>query len=470
MPDDPPPNPPDASPVQGEAPTAPVGEEPGFARSDWFCFAITATAALTLYLVTLAPDVSLGFSGIFATGGMYAGVAHPPGYPLSTLWAWLFIYLVPVGTVAWRAALSSAVAGALACGVIALMVSRMGSAMAARLREGQPPPRKWQNRLRLASGFAAGMSFGANGPFWSRAVIPDVWTLSILLLCLVLGLLLRWMLRPEQKRFLFAAAFVYGLALTNSQIQLSLLPAIPFLVWVGNRHLARDMFFTGVALGVVGVIGSFQGWFAFLGLETAAPHPLFRFLLFGGAMAFAISFALVLLTRRLFTEWQTLLGCTTLFLLGLSLYFYVPVASMTNPPLNWGYARTVQGFFHTIRRGQYERIHPTETLSAFAKQSRAYGTVATKQLGWPCVLLALAPFLLLRRLGARARGWLLALLAAYLCLAFLMLAVLNPSVDRQSLELNDVFFSASYVVLALWAGCGLAVVGSLLLKSPPLSA
>jgi hypothetical protein len=399
---------------------------------------------------------------------MYGGVAHPPGYPLSTLWAWLFIHLVPIGTVAWRVALSSAVAGALACGVIALMVSRMGGAMAARLRESRPPETKWQHRLRLASGFAAGMSFGANGPFWSRAVIPDVWTLSILMLCLVLCLLLRWILCPEQKRFLFAAAFVYGLALTNSQIQLSLLPAIPFLVWIGCRQLARDMFFSGVLLFIVCVIGTFRGWFAFLGHEIAAPHPLFKFLVIGGNMAFILSLALIVLTRRFFTEWRSLIGCTTCFLLGLSLYFYVPVASMTNPPLNWGYARTVQGFFHTITRGQYERIHPTETFSNFAKQSRAYATVATKQLGWPCLLLALIPFLFLGRLDARERGWLLALLAAYVCLAFLMLAVLNPSVDRQSLELNDAFFSASYVVVALWAGCGLAVAGSLVVKpSPP---
>lgn len=462
------PNPPDATSASTGTPaTAASDEGASFGRSDWLCFAITSAAALTLYLVTLAPDVTFGFSGIFATGGMYAGVAHPPGYPLSTLWAWLFIHLVPHGSVAWRAAFSSAVAGALACGVIALMVSRWGSEMAARLCEAWPPQPPWQHRFRLASGFAAGLSFGTSGPFWSRAVIPDVWTLSILMLCLVFCLLLRWILHPAQKRFLFAAALVYGLTLTNSQIQLSLLPAIPFLVWVGNRQLARDMFFAGVALCIVCVIGTFKGWLAFLGHEITTPHPLFKFLLIGGELAFLLSLALILFTRRLLTEWRSLIGCTACFLLGLSLYFYVPVASMTNPPLNWGYARTVPGFFHTITRGQYERLHPTESLGVFARQIRAYGGVARKQLGWPCLLLAIIPFAFLRRLGVRERGWLLALLAAYLSLAFLMLAVLNPSVDRQSLELNDVFFSASYVVLALWSGYGLAITGSLLMKPPP---
>jgi hypothetical protein len=39
-----------------------------------------------------------------------------------------------------------------------------------------------------------------------------------------------------------------------------------------------------------------------------------------------------------------------------------------------------------------------------------------------------------------------------------MLAVLNPSVDRQSQELNKVYFSASYIVLALWMGYGLIIL------------
>ena len=49
-----------------------------------------------------------------------------------------------------------------------------------------------------------------------------------------------------------------------------------------------------------------------------------------------------------------------------------------------------------------------------------------------------------------------------------MLAVLNPSVDRQSLELITVFFSASCVVLALGMGGGLTVLGARLLQPTSL--
>jgi tetratricopeptide (TPR) repeat protein len=47
---------------------------------------------------------------------------------------------------------------------------------------------------------------------------------------------------------------------------------------------------------------------------------------------------------------------TGLFLAGCAFYLYMPIASFTNPPMNWGYARTKEGFLHAITRGQYEKL------------------------------------------------------------------------------------------------------------------
>jgi hypothetical protein len=435
-----------------------------FDRTDWLSFGVTTLAALTLYFVTLAPDVTLGSAGIFCVGGMYAGVAHPPGYPLSTFWAWAFIELAPLGTIAWRVALSSAVAGALACGVIALMVSRGGAQLAKAASGGSLLSPRRESQLRVGCGFAAGMVFGANGAFWWRAVVQDVWTLSILLMCLVLCLLMRWVYRPDRKRYLYAAAITYGLTLTNSQIQLALAPAIPFLAWVGNRQIGRDLFLAEVLLFVGGLAAAFAGSRDLSGLEWGVAHPLFKLFVAWGVVATAGAVVLTILTRRLLTEWKAIALCATLFLVGLGPYFYLPIASMTNPPMNWGYPRTTQGFFHLITRGQYERIHPTNDAGQFAKQVRAYGAVTAVEFGWPYLGLALVPFLFLRRMAPKERGWVLGLLAAYVYLAFLMLAVLNPSVDRSSLELDKVFFSASYVVLACWLGYGLTLLGLRIMK------
>jgi hypothetical protein len=132
--------------------------------------------------------------------------------------------------------------------------------------------------------------------------------------------------------------------------------------------------------------------------------------------------------------------------------------------VNWGNPRTVEGFIHVVTRGQYERVAPSYFEWRFLEQIRWYFITAGKEFGWPYLQLGLIPFYFLRRLAAFVRRWTLGLLAAYVGLAFLMLAVLNPSRDRQTWELSLTYFSASYVVLALWLGCGLVILGARLTR------
>ena len=46
-------------------------------------------------------------------------------------------------------------------------------------------------------------------------------------------------------------------------------------------------------------------------------------------------------------------GMIVMALLGMAVYLYEPVSCMTDPPMQWGYPRTVEGFFHALSRGQY---------------------------------------------------------------------------------------------------------------------
>src|SRR5436190_8371176 len=118
---------PKASPAKAAGAAPPAGPVPPlFRKIDWWTFAISTLLVFLGYYYTLAPDLTLEDCGELATGSFYAGVPHPPGYPVWTVYTWFFTRLVPISNVAWRVALSSAVAGALACGLIGLMVSRGG--------------------------------------------------------------------------------------------------------------------------------------------------------------------------------------------------------------------------------------------------------------------------------------------------------------------------------------------------------
>ena len=106
-------------------PPAPVA--PLFRRIDWLTLLITAGIIWIVYFLTLAPELTLEDSGELVTGSMYAGIPHPPGYPVWTIYSWLWTVLVPWGNPAWRVALAEAFLGGIACGLLGLMVSRGSS-------------------------------------------------------------------------------------------------------------------------------------------------------------------------------------------------------------------------------------------------------------------------------------------------------------------------------------------------------
>ena len=65
---------------------------------------------------------------------------------------------------------------------------------------------------------------------------------------------------------------------------------------------------------------------------------------------------------------------------------------MTNPPMNWGYPRTKEGFFHALTRGQYDKTNPTDSVFKFFEQVWMYFTGAANEFSLVYLLIALIPF------------------------------------------------------------------------------
>jgi hypothetical protein len=77
------------------------------------------------------------------------------------------------------------------------------------------------------------------------------------------------------------------------------------------------------------------------------------------------------------------------------------------------------------------------------------------------LLAAALPFLLLHKLSSPARKWLVGFLAVWISVSSLTLVGLSPSSDKSSVEVIKPFFSASHLILAIFAGCGLILVSAL---------
>ncbi|MBI3191579.1 MAG: DUF2723 domain-containing protein, partial [Pedosphaera parvula] len=189
--------------------------------------------------------------------------------------------------------------------------------------------------------------------------------------------------------------------------------------------------------------------------------PLFVIYNLVGLGSLATCVWLTLQTGKLLTEWKPVLILGGLWLLGAAFYFYMPLAGMTNPPLNWGYPRTWGGFIHAFTRGQYEKTNPTSDPFRFFRQLQMYFDGAVEEFNFVNLLIGLVPFVFFMRMQKRERAWLTGLTAIYLGLAVLLLILLNPNTDRQSKEQSRVFFTASHVVIAMAVGYGLTLIGGL---------
>ncbi len=95
--------------------------------------------------------------------------------------------------------------------------------------------------------------------------------------------------------------------------------------------------------------------------------------------------------------------------LGVSFYLYMPIVSdLRNPPMNWGYPRTWEGFKHAIMRGQYEAIKMPDFFSRpgfelFLKQLGFYFQDLRMQFTLVAAALALIPFALWKAVVRKAR-------------------------------------------------------------------
>jgi hypothetical protein len=175
-----------------------------------------AAASLVLYVATLQPD----FGGPedtpkFQFIGYVLGIPHPPGYPLYVLLSHAFVAL-PIGTIAYRANLFSAVMAAVACALVYVIGRQLGA-------------RRWSS-LCAALGLATGASF------WRSAVFAEVYSLAAVMAALTIALLLAWGARGGTRRLL-AAIGAFALGLGNHLTIVGMAPAFALYVFARDRHV-----------------------------------------------------------------------------------------------------------------------------------------------------------------------------------------------------------------------------------------
>lgn len=304
-----------------------TGSDPKAAKLASF---VVFALSLALYFATAARTVTLVDSGELIVAAATLGVAHPPGFPVWTLLGHAFS-LLPLGSVAFRVTLLSAVSAAIAA-ALATAVSRvLGAARATetaggrKRRAAQPPTPAVAPSLAVATGLVV----ATERTFWFYATVAEVYTLTAALL-LGSGLaLLEWRRRRREEelrshRLLIAAGALLGLAL-------------------GTHHVTAILVLPGMLLFAIRV----GGWRS-PGLRRAALAAI--------ALAMAA-------------------------------YAYLPLAASRDPVLAWGDPRHLHTFWwHVTGKWYQENLFQT-SLQRMAENLAALPALLWQELG-PVLLLS----------------------------------------------------------------------------------
>ncbi len=216
---------------------------------------------------------------------------------------------------------------------------------------------------------------------------------------------------------------------------------------------------------------------AFTLLRNGAMHGLTHPASWWFCWAIAWNFVLLALAWLTLPHGRSVAGAAFFAQLGVSFYAYMPVVSdLRNPPMNWGYPRTWEGFKHAIMRGQYEAIgvpsfESAEKFLGFVWQQMKHYCGDVKEQFTDALLFFLpVPFIAGHWLVAKAHKktfwqWMGAVAACFAMMSLLLMLLAQVKGDVQDGFIQKVKFISSHAMIALWIGYGLVFAGAAGLKA-----
>lgn len=276
---------------------------------------VLAVGLGAVYLRTLAPGPTWGDGLEFATVVHVLGIPHPTGYPLYVMLGKLWELAIPIGSVALRLNLLSALLGVLAALLLFGAVREALPEEEEKKWEDVPQPHHWR-RVLIAAGTA--MAWGLTPAIWQQATVAEVYTLFAVFLHGLTWLMLKNM-RLKRHRLDLLIAFVFGLALTHHRLIVVLAPAV-----------------VGYAIHRLRILHRPPQEQPLPGLQLHPWRPPSR------------------------PAW--LLLCALAFGLGLLPILYLPLRARMGPAINWGDPSTPERLWWVLSGGEYRitRLLATE--------------------------------------------------------------------------------------------------------------
>lgn len=190
--------------------------------------ALSFLLPLCVYLRTLLPTVGgYGDTAKFQFAGRTLALTHPSGFPVY-LWITHLASYVPIGDLAYRANLVSALCGALTVYFLFRILLQIP--------------------LSPMIALGATLLFAVSSTFWSVSLIAEVYTLNALFMASVISLLWKWREGGRSWYFEFACV-LYALSLGNHLVTSIVFPAaVYWIILAREKFRAEDRYAARAAL------------------------------------------------------------------------------------------------------------------------------------------------------------------------------------------------------------------------------
>ena len=228
-----------------------------------------AAAALALYVVTLAPTTWFWDTSEYIATAHILGIPHPPGNPLFVVVgrAWSILLGLTGMSVPVRINLFAAVTSAAATGFFFLTTHRV---LRGWLEKDRELDAAWARRLPLVGAWAGALLASTAYTVWNQSNVNEkVYTLSVLVIAVVVWLAMRWRDRKDEPGagwYLVLAVYLMVLGTTNHLMSALPAPALGLLILLEKPRILLDsrLLTRGVLAVVLGLSFNF-----FLPLRSA---------------------------------------------------------------------------------------------------------------------------------------------------------------------------------------------------------
>jgi len=423
-------------------------------------FIIVSVIVLVVYIRTMAASVSFWDCGEFIACAHTLGIPHPPGAPLFTLLGRLFSLVPLFGTVARRVNFLSALSGAMAAGMLSVVVQRISRNWFGRDLE-------WKGvLLSVVGGITAGLWMAFSDTYWSNAVETEVYAPATFLMILVVWLLLRWCQvreRPGGDRLLLVVMYLLFLGIGIHLTVFLIAPAVFLLVIMVDGERLRDWRFWLVSMALGLVIASLGEPFLMAG---------------GGALVLSLG-GMLWGSPEGRRRWRFCFWMAALSLLAYTIQAFIPIRSLLDPFIDENDPENWNSFMYYLGRKQYGQesmltlmfrrkgawisqfgVHPRMGFWGFFRQGWA-------PVGWWPAVLGIGLLGMVVGWFRERKIWWFLLVLMILC-SLVIVLWMNFSDGSRGIQLEvrdrDYFFTPTYVFFSLWMGLGVSGLLWLVLK------